>query len=141
MTDWIVTSSVLIIVVTALRYLLRGTISLRLQYALWAIVLLRLLLPVQLGETSFSVLNAVEEDTELQLTVSRPFFFVGETPDLAMPVVEPDDSLSEEELTQLQQKLELQYYEEMSQYAMPVSLSTVLRVVWLTGTAVTAAWC
>lgn len=140
MTDWIVTSSVLIIVVTALRYLLRGTISLRLQYALWAIVLLRLLLPVQLGETSFSVLNAVEEDTELQLTVSRPFFFVGETPDLAMPVVEPDDSLSEEELTQLQQKLELQYYEEMSQYAMPVSLSTVLRVVWLTGTAVTAAW-
>lgn len=140
MTDWIVTSSVLIIVVTALRYLLRGTISLRLQYALWALVLLRLLLPVQLGETSFSVLNAVEEDTELQLTVSRPFFFVGETPDLAMPVVEPDDSLSEEELTQLQQKLELQYYEEMSQYAMPVSLSTVLRVVWLTGTAVTAAW-
>lgn len=46
MTEWIVTSSVLIVVVVALRYLLRGRISLRLQYALWGVVLLRLLLPV-----------------------------------------------------------------------------------------------
>ena len=48
MTEWIVTSSVLILIIAALRYLLRGRISLRLQYALWAVVLLRLLLPVQL---------------------------------------------------------------------------------------------
>ena len=140
MTDWIVTSSVLIVVVTALRYLLRGRISLRLQYALWAIVLIRLLLPVQLGQTAFSALNAVNETQEMQLTMSHPMFYIGETPDLAIPEVEPSPTLTTEELEQLRQQLELEYYEEMAQYAIPVSLSTVLQAVWLTGMAVTAAW-
>ena len=140
MTEWIVTASVLILVVTALRYLLRGRISLRLQYALWAIVLLRLLLPVQLGQTAFSVLNAVEENTELQLTVSRPLFYLGATPDMSMPVVKPSQSMNQEELTHLQQQLELQYYEDMARYATPVSPSTVLRTLWIIGIAVTSGW-
>ena len=140
MTDWIVTASALIVVLTALRYLLRGKISLRLQYALWAIVLLRLLVPVQLGQTAFSVLNAVEENTELQITVSRPMFYVGETPDLTIPEVDPDPTLTQQEVTQLQQQLEQQYYDEMAQYATPVSLATVLQVIWITGIAVTAVW-
>ena len=140
MSEWIVTSSVLITAVAALRYLLRGRISLRLQYALWAVVLLRLLLPVQLGQTSFSVLNAVEEITQLQLTVSRPMFYLGETPQLTMPELSPDPTLSAEEVTQLQQQLELQYYADMAQYATPVSPATVLRILWLTGTAATGLW-
>ena len=60
MTQWIITSSILIAVVAALRFLLRGRISLRLQYALWALVLLRLLIPVSFGSTAFSVMNAVD---------------------------------------------------------------------------------
>ncbi len=140
MISWIVTASALIVVLTALRYLLRGKISLRLQYALWAIVLLRLLVPVQLGHTAFSVLNTVEENEELQITVSRPMFYVGETPDLAMPEVDPTTGLPEEALQQLQQQLEQQYYEEIAQYATPVSLTTVLRAIWVVGIAVTAVW-
>ena len=138
MTDWIVTSSVLILVVAALRYLLRGKISLRLQYALWAIVLLRLLLPVQLGQTPFSVLNAVTEREELRITVTEPFFYIGETPDLAPPVVE-DDTLTEAERTAQERQLYLEYLEEMARYATPVSLSTVLYGIWLVGAAGTAA--
>ncbi len=138
MTDWIVTSSVLILVVVALRYLLRGKISLRLQYALWAIVLLRLLLPVQLGQTPFSVLNAVTEREELHITVTEPFFYIGETPDLAPPVVE-DDTLTEAERTAQEKQLYLEYLEEMARYATPVSLSTVLYGIWLVGAAGTAA--
>ena len=45
MIETILTSSVLILFLTGLRYLLRGKINLRLQYALWALVALRLLLP------------------------------------------------------------------------------------------------
>ena len=138
MTDWIVTSSVLIVVVAALRYLLRGKISLRLQYALWAIVLLRLLLPVQLGQTPFSVLNAVTEREELHITVTEPFFYIGETPDLAPPVVK-DDTLTEAERTAQEKQLYLEYLEEMARYATPVSLSTVLYGIWLVGAAGTAA--
>ncbi len=140
MINWIVTASALIVVLTALRYLLRGKISLRLQYALWAIVLLRLLVPVQLGHTDFSVLNAVEENEELQITVSRPMFYVGETPDLSIPEVEPDPTLTQQEVAQLQQQLEQQYHEEMAQYATPVSPATVLQAIWIAGIAVTAIW-
>ena len=46
--EWILTSSVLILIVALLRLVLKGKISLRLQYALWALVLVRLLCPVNL---------------------------------------------------------------------------------------------
>ena len=46
MNEWILSSSLLIAAVLALRFALRGRISLRLQYGLWAVVLVRLLLPV-----------------------------------------------------------------------------------------------
>ena len=49
MMQWIVSSSVLILVVIALRYVLRGKLSLRMQYALWLLVLVRLLVPVSFG--------------------------------------------------------------------------------------------
>lgn len=61
MINWIATSSALILVVIMLRYLLRGRISLRLQYALWLIVLVRLLLPLEIGSSEFALSNAVEQ--------------------------------------------------------------------------------
>lgn len=61
MIDLIITSSVLILVVIAIRYALRGKISLRLQYALWLVVLVRLLMPVSIGESRISLMNMVEK--------------------------------------------------------------------------------
>lgn len=60
MTEWIVSSSVLIVIVAALRYLLRGKLSLRLRYCLWLLVLVRLLVPVSFGSSEVSVLNALD---------------------------------------------------------------------------------
>lgn len=57
MTEWILSSTVLIAAVLLLRLALRGKISLRLQYALWALVLLRLLIPVSFGGSALSVEN------------------------------------------------------------------------------------
>lgn len=57
MTEWIITSSALILIIAAFRYLLRGKISLRLQYALWAIVLIRLLVPFSPFVSPLSVMN------------------------------------------------------------------------------------
>ena len=59
--QWIVSSSVLILVVIALRYVLRGKLSLRMQYALWLLVLVRLLVLVSFGASDLSVMNAVPE--------------------------------------------------------------------------------
>ena len=59
MIESILSSSLLIVAVTALRYALRGRISLRLQYGLWALVALRLLLPFPLFDSSLSVTAAL----------------------------------------------------------------------------------
>lgn len=61
MKEVLLTSSVLILVLTALRFLFRNSISRRLQYALWLLVGLRLLIPVPLlPASSFSVLSGAE---------------------------------------------------------------------------------
>ena len=109
MIEWAITSSVLIFVVMVLRRLLTGKISLRLQYGLWALVLVRLLLPITFGETAWSVLNLVEsvQPVEKRASVARREEADRMTPELSivepndalgpqMPVVEPDASFSSE---------------------------------------------
>lgn len=59
--DILISSSVLILALCALRALLRGRISPRVQYALWLLVALRLLLPVSLGESRASVMNLLPQ--------------------------------------------------------------------------------
>lgn len=58
MTEIIITSSVLILVIVAVRYLLKGELSVRVQYALWLPVTVRLLVPGTVLASTFSVLNA-----------------------------------------------------------------------------------
>lgn len=57
MNSWILSASVLIAAVLAVRRIFRGRINPRFQYALWLLVLLRLLLPVNVGQSAASVMN------------------------------------------------------------------------------------
>lgn len=57
MIEWIISSSVLIAIVIVLRFVLKGRVSPRLQYALWALVLVRLLVPISFGHSGASVQN------------------------------------------------------------------------------------
>ena len=59
MTEWFVSSVVLAAALIALRYALRGKISPKLQYGLWALLLIRLLVPVSVGQSDVSVENLV----------------------------------------------------------------------------------
>ena len=70
MIEWVVSSCILILAAIALRYLLRGKISLRLQYALWLLVLARLLIPVSFGSTDISVMSVVEKAPAVQAVES-----------------------------------------------------------------------
>lgn len=73
MIEWIVSSSALIAVIIALRYILKGKISLRLQYALWGLVLLRLLIPFSIGSSGISIMNALPDSVpETILPVGIP---------------------------------------------------------------------
>lgn len=74
MKELIITSSVLIVVIATIRLAFRGYINPRLQYALWGLVLIRLLLPVSLSASPVSVLNTFGtvsvEQTGMQPNVS-----------------------------------------------------------------------
>lgn len=141
MIEWAITSSVLILVVLALRCLLMGKISLRLQYGLWALVLVRLLVPVSFGSTTVSILNAAEP-TRSQLPNPVVWYVGGETPDLS--VAESDPSLPlEEQREQDEQNLE-QWQAEMdaarAETGVSVSLGMVLLAVWAAGAVGLGAW-
>ena len=57
MVEMLVTSTVMILGILCLRKLTMGKISMRIRYALWILVAVRLLLPVSVGTSSISVMN------------------------------------------------------------------------------------
>lgn len=69
---WMLSSAVLTLTVIALRCALRGRISPRTQYALWLLVLVRLLVPVSFGVSSLSVMNALPERVQVVRSDTKP---------------------------------------------------------------------
>ena len=57
---------IVILAVLLLRLLFRRTISRRAQYALWALVLLRLLMPFSVGSSPWNVASVMQEARETQ---------------------------------------------------------------------------
>lgn len=73
--NWIISSSVLILVIIIIRHLFKGKIRLRLQYALWLLVAVRLLVPVSFGTSIWSVEHLtikVQEQSRLQQKEYEP---------------------------------------------------------------------
>lgn len=150
MTEWIVSSSALIVVVVLVRQLLKGRLSLRLQYALWALVLVRLLVPFSFGSSRLSVTNAVavRESISTGIAVEVPPSRAG-WPGIEAVPAEADPSLPEEEREQ-------QYRENVEKYEQQVdrawqeykventrhvtfTVADILRAVWIAGMAAMAA--
>ena len=57
MIQWIIASSCLILMILIIRRIFSGKISARLQYALWLLVVVRLLIPINLGNSVLSIEN------------------------------------------------------------------------------------
>lgn len=72
MTEWFVSSAVLAALLIGAHYLLRGKISARLQYALWLVLLVRLLLPLSIGKTAVSVANLLPEAEPAAVIQAEP---------------------------------------------------------------------
>lgn len=139
MLEWAVTSSVLVFVVLALRRCLMGKISLRLQYGLWALVLVRLLVPVSFGATAMSILNLVENANIANPVVG---YMGGHT--IQLSISEPDPTLPlEEQQKQYEENLE-QWQAEMdadrAKNGTPISLGAVLLGVWALGAVILGLW-
>ena len=95
MTQWIITSSVLIVIIAVLRFVLRGKISLKLQYALWGLVLIRLLLPFSVFESPASVLNLLQKREE---TVDLPAIYEPYEPENVTPVTPVTPAFPDEDI-------------------------------------------
>lgn len=83
MKEIIITSSVLILCIMLLRLLFKGKISSRLQYALWLLVALRLMIPVgvQIGDLNelrlMDLVKSVEADTgDIMQRLEEPITFM-----------------------------------------------------------------
>lgn len=64
MVEWAVSSSLLILTVIVVRAVLKNTIGPGLRYALWTVVLLRLIIPLSLGTAKISVGSLTQAASE-----------------------------------------------------------------------------
>ncbi len=70
-TDALIASSALILLVLAIRFVFRRTIARRVQYALWALVALRLLVPLSLPPLAHNVLSEARPVSEKVTQAAR----------------------------------------------------------------------
>ena len=144
MLEWIISSTVLVLIVIALRFILKGKISLRLQYALWAIVLLRLIIPVNFGTSSLSVMNAVENSEPYSSVIASldaselPY---GTLKDTALSQNEAEDThggtvykIQGHSVESGKSDLHTYFFKAPARTV----INKVLSVLWLSGTATTA---
>ena len=139
MIEWIVTSSLLIVIVLLLRRALRGRISMGLQYALWGLVLLRLLIPGTVADSGFSVLNALPREPAAILTGSTTDMdFAGDEKGtvggVAQPV-QPPENQNTPAIEHSQTGPTIPQSPERTWTA-----GEILRAVWLAGVGAMGLW-
>ncbi len=140
MTSILITSSVLILAILVVRRLLQSRLDPRVQYALWALVLVRLLVPVSLPAWNFSVLTAaapVERQVAARVNAGPVYF---------QPVGRTDLSFMAQR-TELEPGQEVQTGDSFgyavvdqgaqtaTRYALRLTWAQVLELVWKIGMA------
>ena len=138
MTEILVTSSVLIVVIALLRLALRGKISQRVQYALWLLAAVRLLVPVSFVSSPVSVMNAVEPVAEtIQISRTEQQFpaVTGQIQNVTGGNTTPQTgTVTTPSQPQTGDTAQVQPTEP------GVDLGTVLRWGWLAGAVVVGCW-
>ena len=144
MKEILLTSSVLILALLALRRLFRRTVSRRMQYALWLLVLVRLLVPVNVGTLAHNVLSAaapvqavVEERLDTPVlyvqdgTERRPAQLLSGEESQGDPQSPPSDAA---------QSAPSDEYSIVTPTYRAVALSEALTYVWYAGMLIVGAW-
>ena len=121
MTEVLVSSTVLILALAALRWLLRGKIDPRLQYALWLLAALRLLLPVPLVSSPVSVMNAAAD-----------------VPAAVQRLTAPEDRRAPQTAAEAAAAQPAAVAEPQAQTKEKLPVRTILKTAWLAGAAILA---
>ncbi|MBQ8237212.1 MAG: M56 family metallopeptidase [Oscillospiraceae bacterium] len=148
MTEWIISSTVLMLIIIGLRVALKGRISLGLQYALWLLVLVRLLVPVNFTESALSVIGAAERAMEMPAMqmVTQMAEVHPEIHDYAEARAQVAaeyeargialNTLTKQEMREFDRQVDAR---RNADYSVGGAAAYLLRIVWVAGAAVTAA--
>ena len=148
MLNWIISSSLLIVAVIVLRFALRGKVSPAIGYALWLVVLVRLLVPGSVMHIPFSAATVVE-NTQLSqdlerleyvdavehaddgsvLGIMHDYVYNMEINDWADTHTIVDYSADEEEFSRWQRSSNVKNFGK-----------NILRPAWIAGIALVAVW-
>ena len=144
MKEILLTSSVLILALLALRQLFRRTISRRMQYALWLLVLVRLLVPVNVGTLAHNVLSAAEPvQTVVEERLDTPVLYVQDGTERRPAQLLPGKELQGEPQSPPSDAAQSapadEYYTVTPTYR-TVTLSEALTYVWYAGMLIVGAW-
>ncbi len=148
MNEILITSSVLILALLLLRRLFRDKIPRRLQYALWGLVLLRLLVPVSLPAADFSLLTAVEPVTANMESLyiapnavtlwgqnNTPVFGGPHIPDVAVGPATPSNTYTFPSQDALGNPIQVE-----TEFNYQFSLDSLLRPLWYGGIILMTCW-
>lgn len=146
MTEWFVSSAVLAALLIGAHYLLRGKISARLQYALWLVLLVRLLLPLSVGKTAVSVANLLPEAEPATVMQAEPAAVppaqAARTPEPsapAAPVQTPAQPVQRPASMPAQAETGSAEPEKSAQKP-AVSVCKIFMLVWASGAALLGLW-
>ncbi len=146
MAEWFVSSAVLAALLIGAHYLLYGKISARLQYTLWLVLLVRLLLPLSVGKTALSVANLLPEaePTAVMQTepVAAPPAQAASTPEPAAPaapVQMPAQPVQRPASMPAQAETGSAEPEKSAQKP-AVSVRKIFMLVWASGAALLGLW-
>lgn len=146
MTEWFVSSAVLAALLIGAHYLLRGKISARLQYTLWLVLLVRLLLPLSVGKTAVSVANLLPEAEPAAVIQAEPAAAppaqAASTPEPsapAAPVQTPTQPVQRPTPTPAQAETGSAEPEKSAQKP-ALSVRKIFMLVWASGAALLGLW-
>ena len=143
MAEWFVSSAVLAALLIGAHYLLRGKISARLQYTLWLVLLVRLLLPLSIGKTAVSVANLLPEAEPAAVMQTEPAAAqAASTPEPAAPaapVQTPAQPVQRPASTPAQAETGSAEPAKAAQKP-AVSVRKIFMLVWASGAALLGLW-
>ena len=146
MVEWFVSSAVLAALLIGAHYLLRGKISARLQYTLWLVLLVRLLLPLSVGKTAVSVANLLPKAEPATVMQTEPAAVppaqAASTPEPAAPAAPaqtPAQPVQRPASTPAQTETSSAEPEKSAQKP-AVSVRKILIFVWASGAALLGLW-
>lgn len=138
MTELLISSTILIAVMILLRALFKNRISRRLQYALWLIVAIRLMVPIQFGTSSISIQHMEPEKLETAITQTTREPITGPSYTVIYSQVAEEYASAGQNVQTPAIRHEIEV--ETAQRITVPTVGQIANMVWFLGAVVMAVW-